>query len=234
MIQKMETLDCIRTRRSVRKYLDKAPPMDLVGQVLEAGRMAPTSGNLQNYKIILVKDKGLREAIAEACNEQYWMASAPVHLVVVAEPQRARQFYYERGEKFYSVQNCANVAMSMMLAAWDQGLGTCWVGAFDEEKLRGVLGIPDYVWPQAVITLGYPAEKPGIPDRFKLWDMVFLNGWEKRIANIHLVMREPSVVMEKKLKEGKEKVAAHAKRILKKVKKRTQEVAKKVKNKRKK
>ena len=203
--------------------------MDLIGQVLEAGRMSPTAGNLQNYKIILVRDKGKRRGISEACLDQHWMASAPVHLVVVSEPQRARQFYYERGEKLYSIQNCAAIAMCMELAAWSLGLATCWVGAFDPDKLASVIGCPDRVDPQVVLTMGYPDEKVPIPDRYKLWDMVFVEAWEKRIMNVPVsAMRELSPVLEARFKEGKKRLEAHAESLIGKIKDRTLDLKKKV------
>lgn len=224
----MDVLDCIRTRRSVRKYKDKTVAMDLIGQVLEAGRMAPTAGNLQNYKIIMVKDKARRDSVADACHEQHWMNKAPVLLVVCSEPQRAKQFYYERGETVYSIQNCATITENMMIAAWGLGLGTCWVGSFDVDGMRDALVIPEYAEPQVVVTLGYADEKPETPDRYKLWDMVFVNKWEARIANLGFATREISPTVEKKFKEGKDKLKGHAERLLGRVRDKTLDLKKTV------
>jgi len=132
----MEVLDCITTRRSIRKYLDKPVPWDLVSNVLEAGRFAPSCGNLQNWKFIIVLDDDKRKGLAEASLRQYWMEQAPVLLVVVAEPEKAKRYYGDRGERFYTIQNCAAVATNMMLEAHNLGLGSCWVGALMKKWLK--------------------------------------------------------------------------------------------------
>ncbi|MFH1591038.1 MAG: nitroreductase family protein [archaeon] len=224
----MDALDCIRTRRSIRKYTPRAIAMDIVGHILDAGRMAPTAGNLQNYKVILVKSKAKRAAIADACIGQDWMKTAPVHMVLVAEPQRARQFYYERGEKVYSIMNIAAIAENMGLAAWALGLGTCLVGAFDELKLQEVLGTPDYVLPYLVLTVGYPDEKPEIPDRFKLWDMVFLEGWERRIANVGFSTREISPTVAAKVGEVVAEASEKANSFLDRIRDKTLDAHKRI------
>ncbi|MBN1157361.1 nitroreductase family protein [Candidatus Woesearchaeota archaeon] len=225
----METLDCIRTRRSVRKYLDKTVSIHIIGQILEAGRMAPTAGNLQNYKFILVMEKPTKRAIAEACLQQYWMETAPVHIVVVSEPQRARQFYGERGEKLYSVQNCAAIVENMLLAITDRGLGGCWVGAFDNEMMRRAVGIPEYCVPQAVVTTGYADEKPVQPNRFKLWDHVFLKKWDSKISELDISMRQPSTHIAKKTKEAEKILDKHAHKVMNKIKEHAVTVHKKIK-----
>ena len=86
----MDVLEAIRTRRSVRKYRDIPVEWEKVGLILDAGRLAPSSGNLQNWKFIVITDKNARHQISEACLEQQWMAKAPVHIVIVAEPETAR------------------------------------------------------------------------------------------------------------------------------------------------
>jgi nitroreductase len=225
----METLDCIRIRRSVRKYLEKDVSMHIIGQVLDAGRMAPTAGNLQNFKFVLVMEAETKRAIADACLQQYWMESAPVHIVVVAEPQKARQFYSERGEKLYSIQSTAAVIENMLVAATDLGIGCCWVGAFDDEMLCRALGIPSYASPQAVITIGYSDEKPAMPNRFKLTDMVFVKKWGAKIAELSFVTREYSPYVAKSVSETKRTMDKHAHHLITKVREEAGKVQKKIK-----
>lgn len=200
----MEVVDCIRTRRSIRKYLDSPVEMDKIGIILDAGRSAPSSGNLQNWKFIFVTEKKSRQALASACLQQHWMETAPVHIVIVAEPQRAQQFYGIRGERLYTIQNCAAVIQNMLLAAHSQGLGACWVGAFDEEMIKRSLGIPDYVRPQAVITVGYTDERVPTPLKFKITDITFLNKWSSKIKDIGIASREWSPSIAKAVKKRKE------------------------------
>ena len=94
----METEECILTRRSVRKYKDVKVDIDKIGKILEAGRIAPSSGNIQNWMFILVDDESKRKAIAEACFQQHWMANAPIQIVVCSKPQEAQRYYGIRGE----------------------------------------------------------------------------------------------------------------------------------------
>ena len=108
----MEVLECIKTRRSIRKYLDKPLPWELIANVMEAGRYAPSAGNLQNWKFIAVMSEGRRKAIAEASLQQYWMEQAPVHIVICSEPEKGEMHYGKRGKENYTIQNSAAAAMS--------------------------------------------------------------------------------------------------------------------------
>lgn len=200
----MEVIDCIRTRRSIRKYLESSVEMDKIGVILDAGRSAPSSGNLQNWKFIFVTEKSARQGLASACLQQYWMETAPVHIVVVGEPQRAQQFYGIRGERLYTIQNCSAAIQNMLLAAHAQGLGACWVGAFDEEMIKRTLGIPEYVRPQGVLTIGYPDERVPTPLKFKITDITFFNKWSSKIKDFGIASREWSPSIAKAVKKRKE------------------------------
>ena len=184
----METEECILTRRTIRKYKNVKVEWEKVGRVLEAGRAAPSSGNIQNWMFIAVDDEGKRKAIAEACFQQYWMAVAPIHIVICAKPEEVKRHYGIRGERLYSVQNCAAAAENMVLMAHDQGLGTCWVGAFDEDKIKSLLGIVKEARPQIIITIGYADEVPDIPSKYKLDNVVYFNKWWGRIKDINRFM----------------------------------------------
>jgi nitroreductase len=162
--------------------------MEKIGKILEAGRAAPSSGNLQNWMFIVVDDEGKRKKIAEACFQQDWMAKAPIHLVVCSKPLEAQRFYGIRGERLYSIQNAAAAAENMLLMAHDQGLGACWVGAFDEEHVKDILGIVKEARPQIIIPLGYADEEPLAPSKFKLDNIAYWNKWWGRIKDINVFM----------------------------------------------
>ena len=179
----MQTLECIRTRRSVRKFLDKPVEFENLGNVLDAGRLAPSAGNIQDWKFILVTDGAKREELANACAQQVWMANAPAHIVVCAD-KKSERLYGERGEKIYLIQNSAAAVENMLLAAHDQGLGACWVSAFDEEMVRRALVIPSDVIPQAVVVLGYADEKPEFPSKFTLEEVTYVEKWGARIKDM--------------------------------------------------
>ena len=202
----MDVFDCIRTRRSVRKYKDKQVPWDNIVEILQAAKFAPFAGNVFNCKFVVIKNEDKRKAIAETCAQQYWMQDAPVHIVIVCEVQKTRQFYGERGERFYSIQNCAAAAQNMLLAAHAQDLGSCWVGSFDEDMLRKTCGIPEYIRPQAVIALGYAAETPESQDKYRLYDIVHIEGWDAKIKDPKWVLKEHAWSVENKLKRQAKKM----------------------------
>ncbi len=173
----MEVQECIKTRRSIRKYKNKPVDWDKVVQILDAGKFAPSAGNIQNWKFVVVRKDEIRKKLAKASFDQDWMEDAPVHIVVVGEPEKARRFYGSRGESIYTIQNCAVVVSNMMLVAHELGLGSCWVGAFDENKVKRALFIEDNAVPQAIITIGYAAEVPDMPPRVELEHTVYLDKW---------------------------------------------------------
>ena len=135
----MDVLEAIHTRRSVRKYLDKPVEWDKIGTILDAGRMAPTAGNLQPYRFIVVNDPGKIKLIAEACSQQYWIEGAPVLILIVIWLKKVKEFYGERGVDVYAVQDAAVAAQNMMLAAHSLGIGSCQIGmarfVMDEKDL---------------------------------------------------------------------------------------------------
>jgi len=184
----MEALECIYSRRSVRRFTDQHVEWDKIGSILEAGRTAPSAGNIQNWKFIVVLDKDKRNKISEVCLQQYWMANAPIHIIICSEPEKGKRFYGVRGERLYAVQNCAAAAENMMLAANSLGLGSCWVGAFDEDALKTELGIIEEVRPQIVLAIGYPDERPLMPMRYKLENIVHLEKYGSKIKDEAMVM----------------------------------------------
>ncbi|MFH1409801.1 MAG: nitroreductase family protein [Nanoarchaeota archaeon] len=210
----MDVLECIRSRRSVRHYLSKEVEWEHVGRVVQAGKAAPSAGNQQNWKFIVVQDKAKRALISEACVQQYWMQHAPVHIVVVAEPQKARQFYGIRGERLYSIQNCAAAVQNMLLAAHSLGLGSCWVGAFDEDMVRRAVGIPEYVRPQSIVTLGHAAQIPAEPGEYRIYDLLHIEKWDRKIRDVNWVTKDYSVTIENKAKEKGAKLADHGKKAI--------------------
>ncbi|MFH1849836.1 MAG: nitroreductase family protein [archaeon] len=223
----MDVLECIKQRHSVRRYEKKEVDWDKIGIILEAARHAPSSGNLQNWKYLVVKEEGIREEIAAASVQQFWMSNAPVHIVVCAEVEKAQRFYGIRGDRLYSIQNCAAAIENMMLAATSIGLASTWVGAFDEEKIKGILGIPDYIRPQAILVVGHAAEEPEAPAKLHLEDLVYIGKWGNRIGDVGITLREWStsntvLSMERNIKEGRKLLDKHGKRVLEKIRDKTQ------------
>ncbi len=208
----MDVFSAIQKRFSCRKYLEKDVDFHDIAVLLEAGRFAPSSGNLQAWKFIVVQDKHRRESLAEACQKQYWMTHAPVHIVVTAEVGRVEQFYGVRGERLYSVQNCAAAIENMLLAATGLGLASCWVGYFDEEAVRDACGIPKSSRPQAIITIGYAAKEERL-EKTGPYNIAFFEQYGNRIENPALALKSYSDVFQQKLEKGKDKGARYGKKV---------------------
>lgn len=194
-------MHCIHTRRSIRKYQDVPIPFEHVGRVIEAGFQAPTAGNVQDVRYVIVQEKEKRAKIAEACLQQYWMAVAPVHIVVCVDIKRGKQFYGIRGERLYSIQHAAAAVQNMLLATHNFGLGACWIGAFDEEAIKSICGIPEYARPEAIVTLGYADEIPPRPPKYILETYTYIERYNNKIRTFPLVISEPSPVIEKHVRE---------------------------------
>ncbi len=178
----MQFKDVYIGRRSIRKYKDREVPLSLVGDIIDLARYAPSSGNLQNWKTVIVTDDEKRQQIADACLEQDWMVEAPVHLVICNDYEDVKKHYGKLG-KMFSIQNCANFAFGLTLAASEYGLSSCWIGAFDNEALHRVLDIPDNMDPEIIITLGYADEtkKPSLREDPNY--LVYMNKWGEKFTD---------------------------------------------------
>ena len=199
----MDVFECAMTRRSIRKYKSIPIEWDKIGKILEAAHNTPTAGNLQNFRFIIVTSEATRKQLAEACLQQNWMETAPVHIVVCAEPDKSRQFYGLRGERLYSLQNCAASVQTMLLVANSEGLGSCWVGAFEEEMVKRAVKLPESARPQAIVTLGYPDEIVPKPLKFRMDNLTFLEAWGNRIADMDIYMGYYSKYVQEGLKKAK-------------------------------
>ncbi len=176
----MELDQAIKERRSVRRFKKLAVPWFIVAECLDAAVHAPSSGNAQNWRFVVIQKKENREKIIKACSEQYWMLDAPVLIAVVSDLEKIRKLFGVRGEALYAVQNCAAAIENLLLKAAELGLGATWIGDFDEQKIREILKIKDDVRPQAVIALGYGDEFEKKSTREPLDNFVYFEEWEKR------------------------------------------------------
>ncbi len=147
----LDTIQTILSRRSVRRYKADEIPTEDLRMILEAGRQAPSAGNRQPWHFVVVKEPRLKQQVAAACNGQHWMAEADVILAGVGLPAVSRQFF---------VIDTAIAFQNVVLAAHSLGYGTCWIGSFDESKVRQLLGIPDAARVIGLTPVGVPAVEP--------------------------------------------------------------------------
>jgi nitroreductase len=208
----MDALECIATRRSIRKFLDIPVEFEKLGNVLDAGRFAPSAGNLQDWKFILITDPKTRQEVAKSCVEQFWIGTAPVIVIVCTDPDKTKRFYGHSGEKF-SIQNGAAVVQNMLLAAHAEGLASCWIAAFEDEALKRLLNIPDSIIIQAVVPLGYADEKVPVPLRFTLENVTYIDSWGNRIKDLAAYMEWYGEHVQKAIQKGKEMVREFVRKL---------------------
>jgi len=184
----MDIFEAIKTRRSIRKYSDKPVEDEKLLSVLEAVRMAPSWANMQCWRLVVVKDKARKEKISELSYVESFfapkgyksnpsmkaLAEAPVVIALCADPAQSGVIW---GQNYY-LTDAGIAAQTMMLAARGQGLGTVFVGVYDEDKLRSLLNIPAAIRIVGLFPLGYAAEgKKEGPARKPLQEVCFYEQW---------------------------------------------------------
>ncbi len=170
----METLEAIFTRRSIRKYTTQAVSDKLVEKLLSAAMQAPSAGNQQPWHFVVVTDRTLMDALAEALPYGKMLHTAPLGIVICGDVglEKHRGFW---------VQDCSSATMNLLLAAHDQGLGAVWVGVYPEGErvveVKQILGLPTPVIPLCIVSLGYPVSTPGPAERRYNENKLHYNRW---------------------------------------------------------
>ena len=156
----MEVAEAIKGRRSIRRYQTRDVEKWKILELIEAARWAPSAGNTQTWRFYIVKNERVKLALYRAALNQNVVKNAPLVIVVCFDMKEMYSYYGERGVRLYGIQDTAAAIQNMLLRAHDLGLGACWVGAFDEKAVASALGLKDNLRVVALITVGYPAEKP--------------------------------------------------------------------------
>lgn len=168
----MDLFEAIRGRRSIRSFMDRPVEDEKLSAVLEAGRLAPSARNLQDWRFVVVRDPATRKRLAEAARNQEFVGQAPVVIAACGTSDM--------------VMTCGQPACvldvtiavdHMTLAAVAEGLGTCWIGAFYEDKVKEVLGIPEQIRVVALLLLGYPAQAARSTPRKKMDEILAYERW---------------------------------------------------------
>jgi nitroreductase len=169
----MDFLELVRRRYSVRAYKPDPVEEEKLAQVLEAARLAPTAANRQPFQLIVIHTAGRERELRRIYNSK-WFVEAPIVLCACGLPE---QGWIRQDGLNYTLVDVAIVMDHIILAATELGLGTCWIGAFNPQAAREVLGLPDGVEPIAFTPLGYPADQPRPKKRKALEELVRYERW---------------------------------------------------------
>jgi nitroreductase len=160
----MGIFDTIKDRRSIRSYKDERIPKDEIEKLLEAARLAPSAGNRQNWKFIVVENEQIKSQLVTASNNQAFVGTASHIIAGVGDS----------AQKWHQV-DLAIALEHIVLEAVELGLGTCWIGAFNEDEVKRILKIPQDKKVVALLTVGFPAESPSVRPRKALEEIVAYN-----------------------------------------------------------
>ncbi|WP_026476826.1 nitroreductase family protein [Alkaliphilus transvaalensis] len=178
-------LNQIKTRRSIRKYIDRSVEEEKILQLIESARLAPSGSNSQPWHFIIVKSELNRQKLSNVSHNQKWMLSAPVFIVCVADI-RSR---IKDGDNLSIDENSPHPELKqiirdttiaidhMVIEAENLGLGTCWVAWFTQEEIRPILNIPSDKYVVSIITVGYSDEMPKARPRKKLDEIIHHESW---------------------------------------------------------
>lgn len=168
--------ETVRHRHSVRKFQHTPIEQEKLHGIIEIALSAPSAGDLQAYKIIVVKDPDTKKTLAAAAGDQTFIAEAPVTLAFCADPDRSAARYGERGRELYAIQDATIAAAYAQLAVVASGLGSTWIGLFDPARVKQALAIKTELAPVALLSIGYPAELPELTPRRHIEDIVQIIG----------------------------------------------------------
>ncbi|HIH00912.1 TPA: nitroreductase [Thermoplasmata archaeon] len=163
----MNVIDAIKGRRSIRKYEPKSIPSELLDQLLDSARLAPSSSNLQTWDIVVVTDREQLMKLVKIAGGQEFVGECSAFLVGVAESDTP-----------YAAVDVTIALDHLSLRAVELGLGTCWIGDFEAEPLREMLGLPEDRGVPICMTLGYPAHSPSATGRKGLSDLFHSDHWD--------------------------------------------------------
>ncbi|MFH1258538.1 MAG: nitroreductase family protein [Elusimicrobiota bacterium] len=169
----MDFYQVVSLRRSIRKYQPAPVEGEKLSRILEAARIAPSAANRQPWHFIVIKDEAVKKRFKEAYGRE-WFYTAPLIICACSEP--AKSWVRRDGKKYFDV-DIAIAFEHLVLAAAAEGLGTCWVGAFDPEAVKKILGLPEGIEPIALTPLGYPDEIPAPGERKSIKEIVRWNRW---------------------------------------------------------
>lgn len=173
----MEFTQVVKKRAMIRQYQNKPVPQDLIEQILDNARRAPSAGFTQPQEFIVIRNQQQKDKLVAAALGQEQIAQAPVVVAVVCNTARSAARYGERGRNFYSIIDGAFSSMLILLSCVNLGLGASYVAAFDDEEVAKVLELPSHVRPIGLISIGFPAQAPAKYKRIPFEKIIHHEKW---------------------------------------------------------
>ncbi|MEF8834998.1 MAG: nitroreductase family protein [Candidatus Thermoplasmatota archaeon] len=173
----MEFKEVVKKRRSVRSYAEGEIPKEDIEEIIRIGHMAPSGGNRQARDFIIVGDEEEKEKLVENAYGQSFIGDAPWVLVICANQERSAERYDERGRKLYSIQDATAAIENMLLAVVDMGYSSCWIGAFDEDKVSEQFNIPEGVRPVALMPIAHSEREAKKPEKMNAEELTHHGSW---------------------------------------------------------
>jgi nitroreductase len=170
----MDVFKAIETRRSIRKYKNDSINKDDLKKILKAAQLAPSAGNKQPWRFIVVQDAEKRKKLGEIARNQTWISDAGVIMVALAMDKNSPEVYERWVER-----DVMTAVEHMVLTAWDLGYGTCWIGAFKEADVKEFLDIPDEMTVICLLPIGVPDQSPEARSRKSLDELFYGDNYEE-------------------------------------------------------
>ncbi|MBI2545318.1 MAG: nitroreductase family protein [Candidatus Aenigmarchaeota archaeon] len=187
----MDFFDAVTQRTHIRRYEKTDVEDKLIGVMLYMANQTESAGDLQAWEFIVVRDNKVKEGLYNAALRLNIIREAPVCIVVCADLKKQSLKYHERGEYLYSIQDSASAITMMIVTAELLGLGTNWIRAFDESKVKEILSIPDNIRPVGIITVGYPLERSREPVRSPFEYLTWIDKYHKKSDISYLYQTGP-------------------------------------------
>jgi len=149
----MDTYRCIRTRRTTRTFSPTDVPEQTIRKILEAGRLTPSARNLQPWHFVAIQDRSMLKQLGALCTTGRFIEQASCAVAVVTDPSN----------NWHEIDG-ARAVQNMELAGWNEGVGTCWIGSMDRDRIKELLGIPNPLHLLTILPFGYPVQ-PDAPRR---------------------------------------------------------------------
>lgn len=165
----MDVVEAIEARRSVRKYKPGRIPDDKLQIILESARLAPSAGNRQPWRFVIVQETDRKKSLAQAADDQTFLNDAAAIVVAAADPEASKRWHEK--DTMIALEH-------MVLAATNLGYGTCWIGAFDEDAIKRLLKIPGKLKVVAILAIGVPDETPSARQRKAKSEIFFNEQWQ--------------------------------------------------------